>query len=636
MNEKPIISINKFTGMGEGGILSCEGFYPETDNGKSVMSEGFYTSSILTSATTGFTNLGTITSVLSLASIFSRTTVYQLYLNSAGKFLSYIGIGTDIVKGEIHSGANSIVASDMIETANNNILYTGLDYIGSGSRSKATGGSTTTLVDTTKDFTVLGIAANDKVTNLKTGIEYTVNSISGAGNSTLNFTANGANTNAANNEYIVWNDNAFDIITTALSWQPQTLTWVKQIKQYGSVYMFTNGNWLGEITAAETSVDPTFKQLPYKHQALCFETNVSMILVSAEFNGKGVLLLWDGYSDGWNNILEIDSPVVALKRYKQGWTYVLNGIAYFTDGYQIVKLSSINQSQPLQYKSINPINYNSLIVFNNFLLCLANANDGNLFISGVYAIDLSDARKGWTEFGVIKTTHPNGLGNCISLINQFSGFQTIQVGGNTFVSNILYGEGGAIYNDKSLLMYIDLPQSVSISGVGINLTRYLKLFNQDTSSLTRDIQVSIGDGSRGLISRVFSTATGFYTTNKVRMDETLYLDNQIGDEIFISDTASPLYGERAFITANSNPGTATTDYTISPAVSGASAAATTLKILRLKKLERKTISNIDLNKEVMFYGNGGNKSNKIFIEIVSFGQTNALPLNIADINIYGN
>lgn len=53
----------------------------------------------------------------------------------------------------------------------------------------ATGGSTTTLIDTTKNFTALGVVVGSIITRVADGKWALVTSISGAGNTTLNFTA---------------------------------------------------------------------------------------------------------------------------------------------------------------------------------------------------------------------------------------------------------------------------------------------------------------------------------------------------------------------------------------------------------------------------------------------------------------
>ena len=170
----------------------------------------------------------------------------------------------------------------MVETSLGNILYPSETKIGRGVRFKATGGSTTTIIDTTKDFVTLGYAANDKVTNLKTGISYTITSITTTTNTndTLNFTASGANTTVANDEIIAWEDDRFDTTLTPANWQKTQLYWTKQIKQYGDIYYFTNGNYLGKIIGDESTVTANFKPPLPKHQALCLGINNSKILVS--------------------------------------------------------------------------------------------------------------------------------------------------------------------------------------------------------------------------------------------------------------------------------------------------------------------------------------------------------------------
>jgi len=490
---QPILNIDKFAGSGESGILFNEGFYPEVDNGKSVMGEGFTNSTIVNTSTSGYSNLGIIMSILGLGTVYNRSR-YSLFMSAAGKFFTKYSVSAVVANTEIHSNGRTAVSYPcMVETSLGNILYTAQDKIGRGVRGKVISGSTTTLVSD-KNFTTLGYAANDKVTNLKTGIEYTITSISQTTTTgdTLNFSANGANTNTANDEYIVWEDDRFDITTAAADWQPAISGWNKQIKQYGTQYLFGNGNYLGMISAAETAatVDLTYKQLPAKHQLLAFDINVSMVLISAEFNGKGVLCLWDGYSDGFNNILELDSPIKAILKYKSGWTYVLNGVVYYTDGYQITKLSDLNSNSILDQFTINPVMYNSLTLYRGFLYCAVLAGSNyNLLRSGVYAIDLDNTAKGWTVIKCKKITRNNGIPYSLFLITTDTNYQQILVGGESFV-DYLRNTADVQYSNKSLLMYINLPQYTKISGVGLNLERYLKDYNVDTTALSRVVQVS--------------------------------------------------------------------------------------------------------------------------------------------------
>jgi hypothetical protein len=623
---QPILNIDKFAGSGESGILFNEGFYPEIDNGKSVMGEGFSNSTLINTSTTGYSNLGTIMSILGLSTIFSKAK-YSLLLNATNKFFT-----NGLPSKEIHTNSQTATAYPcMVETYNGNILYTAKNKIGRGFRGKVTSGSTTTLVDNTasRDFVVEGYAAGDKVTNLTTGIEYTLTVVAAT---TLTFVANGTNTNSANDEYIVWEDDKLDITITAQNWQPAIETWNKQIKQYGAQYLFGNGNYLGMISASETVVDTTYHQLPYKHQLLAFDINVSMVLVSAEFNGKGVLCLWDGYSDGWNNILELDSPVKAVLKYESGWVYILNGVVYYTDGFQITKLSSLNSNSILDQYNINPAMYNSLTLYRGFLYCAAiTGSSFNFLRTGVYVIDLDNTNRGFTVIKCKKLTRNEGIPYSLFLTTLSTDFQQILVGGEGFV-DYLRNTADVQYSNKSLLMYINLPQYTKISGIGLNLERYLKDYNNDTSALSRQVQVAIGDGNRGLISRINGTGV---TTDTLTVNGTTYLNNEVGDEIIIAQTGDDTYDERSFITSIVDKGTSTEDWTISPALSDVIDTSSEIRMMRLKKCDSITVNYNDLKKEYWF-ASSGIETNKLFIEIVFYGQDNAMPLNITNIKVYGN
>lgn len=641
-NGKPLLTIDKFSGSGLNGILFCEGFYPEIDNGKSVMSEGFQTSSLFTTSTSGFSNLGSVYGSIPLSTINNSEVTYNLYIDGGvfQRIFANAVIYSNVVKpGQIHLSSTTDYCAypDIIETTLGNILFPSERYIGRGVRGKVTGGSTTTLIDTTRNFGTLGYANGDKVTNLKTGIEYTITSITTTTNTndTLNFTASGSNTNTANDEFIAWQDDRFDTNLTKGAWQLNQTQWVKQFRQYGDQYLFTNGNYLGIISADESTVDATYKQLPAKHQALCMGVNNEQILVSANFNGKGVILLWDGATDGWNNILKFDVPITSLTTYNSGYVFVAQGNVYFTDGYQIQKLYGLNSTRVLASNTLSAASHNALVINQEILYCANINTDLNFIEKGVYALDLSNVNNGFTLIKQVNTSRVNGSPYSLALNNRFSQFQSLEVGGGGFVNFISQGAGNAQYRDKSFILIASLPEPRKITGVGLNLSRYLKSYSDDINTpKTRSVQVSIGDGNRGLISYAQTTATGL-NANTLTVNGTLYTNNEVGDEIFLKDDS--YYGERTFITEITGKGTSAELWSISPSLTVPSPAQSdTFKTIRVKKLDRKTVNYNDLNKEFLFINSGGILSNKIFIEVVFYGQESALPLNINEIKIYGD
>lgn len=635
MNAEPILKIDKFSGMGESGIIYCEGFYPELNNGKSVMGEGFYTSSLLTTATTGYTGLGDVMAILGLATINSYANTYSVYLDNSQKLHAYQVSQSQVKNSLIHTSAgNASSKTDLIETNGGNLLYSKERYIGRGVRFAATGGSTTTIIDTTKNFGTLGFAANDKVTNLKTGIEYTIASIDTTTNTndTLTFTASGANTTGAGDECIAWEDDRFDTDITRKVWQPLQSNWAKQLKLYGDQYLFTNGNYLGVISSDESTVDETYKQLPVKYQANCFDTNNEKILVGCTYNGMGALLLWNGYSDGWNNIIEFDSPIYAVKNYKLGWIFVSNGIVYMTDGYQIQKMYDINATKKTANTQLSPTNFNNLNIYRDLLLVGNESNDLNLIEKGVYVLDLSNISRGFSLVKIQKGTRTNGTPKCIAVVDRFSTIQSLQIGGDGFITSFVSG-GGTAYNDKSFIIQITLPRPIQVSGIGLNIERNIKDYADDSVARTRSLQVSIGDGSRGIISYATSNTNGV-ATGSLNLNTTTWLNNKTGDQVYLLNDNH--FADRAFITNRTDVGSASETWVVSPDFSVSSPTTSNLKLIRTKLLDKITVNAYDLEKEIMFYNTStGLLSNKLYIEVVSYGGANVLPIDIKEINIYG-
>lgn len=645
--KKPIFQIDSFKGAGQNGILYCEGFYPEVDNQKSVMGEGFITANLFNTATSGYTDLGNVYGSVALSTIHSQNEVYNLYVDGSPyqKIYAYQTIGATIKDGLIHTSSTTDYCRypDLIETQLGNILFPHEKKIGRGVRFKATGGSTTTIIDTTRNFVTLGYAVNDTVTNLETGIEYTITSITTTtnANDTLNFTASGTNTTSANDECIAFEDDRYDTDTTKQSWQVNQTDWVKQFKMYANEIFFTNGNYIGAISSSdrtltndESTVYKTRKQLPVKHQAIAISVNNAKVLVSADFNGKGALLLWDGSSDGWNNILKLDTPIVSLVEYGSGWIYISKGNVYYTDGYQIQKLYGLNQSRVLT-SSMNPASHNGLVISDGFLFCANNGDDLNLISAGVYLIDLNNVNNGFTLLKPM-VSRGTGLPHSIFVNNRFTGTASIEIGGSGFVSYIYIGNYNALYQDKSLIMMVSLPDQVKVSGIGLNLSRCLKNYNDDTrTERSRIIQVSIGDGDRGLISRAQTINLGTPTTTFI-VNGALYKNNEVGDQIYVADRVDPTFSERTFITSISGKGTTTETWSTSPALSGVHGDNRELKIIRTKLLARKTVTYSELKDEIMFFTPNSLMTNKLFIEIVFFSSTNSMPLNINEINVYGD
>ena len=195
-----------------------------------------------------------------------------------------------------------------------------------------TGSTSSKIIDGDgRDLSTLGASGN-KVQNLTTGAIYSITSITdeNATKDALNFTAQAGKDIAAGDEFLVYVYNK--ITTTSYSLNK------RQVKQFGDVFYVLNGNNLGRMESDESTWNASYKLFPSGYESLSFDVNSGKMLFSAKNNiGKSTLLLWDGFSDGWNNILDLDGEVYSIKSYKSGWVYILKGVIYYTDGFSIQK-----------------------------------------------------------------------------------------------------------------------------------------------------------------------------------------------------------------------------------------------------------------------------------------------------------
>lgn len=687
MNGEPILTIDEFAGMGDGNLVYNNGFLPEVVNGKSIMTSGFTTKNVI-----GYANqieeIGDVINFITVKTINSGDD-YVLYIGSSGDIYTASEGGTAALRvppAEIHSTA----AKCLFELENNDIIYVGISNIGYGVRGKTTGGSTTTIVDTTRHFggvnkgvydngttyaqydyvyyegsyyaatqsTTGNLPTNDtywletnpneiavgySVTNLKTGKEETITSITTTThqNDTLNFDATTATSNG--DEYIAWNDNYHDLsdgITTK-TWQGIFGLWVRQVKQYGNQYLILNGNYLAMLSADGLTLDTTFKQLPLRNQALCMEVSNDKLLVASEYKGQGKLNLWNGSSNNWDNIIDTDYPITALISYNSGWLFVSRGILYYTDGYNIEKLSSLNLGLDVGGDRASFVNYlepaypDGICYFDNKLYFANSFSNEDMIDNGIYCFDFD---KGWTFI-----ENHSGYSYVYGKIPAYSigfspAFKRIIVGGENVINEIetQHTHTYTLTNGRipySFINYINLPQETQVKGVGLNLFRPIKETLYDGAEKKANIYINIGDGSRGLLDYVtINEASG--VSNKLKINGTSYKNNEVGDELII-DRKDVLQGERFFITAIENKGTTNELWTLDRNI-GASFTGYA-KILRVKNVETKVISYDELNKEILFNGNSfGFLSNKMFLEVVVVDDgDNPMPISITSIKIYG-
>ena len=644
-NLKPKIKIDKFSGSGEGMLYYNEGFIAGNENGNSLLSEGYSSGKIFDNTDTAYITLSNEIKAIQYLKTIRSLRDYSLMLNSTGGFLVN-SMYTTYIKNAVGPslGASSPYISsnypDLLELPSGNLIFSSTNHLGLVIRGYClTGSSTTKIVDGAgRNFETLGLSntgMNNKVWNLKTGEVFTITTISttNSTNDTLEFTAGTANT--ANDEFVavVWDKWA---LKTDISPVPTYSSNDKrQIKQYADYFYVLNNRYLARLNSDESTFynksvvgENKGKELPVGHTAQCFDVNTDKILVSSrKSNGENFLLLWNGYADGWNNILPISGDVNDVRAYNSGWVFVLEGTLYYTDGYSLSKLSNYNDTLKLNVNNLNLTirSFNSIVVLKDSIYMASGDYNLNRVKTGVYVYDFN---YGWS---FIPITFKGRMYNTPTSIFYNYSDNGIDVGLSGGLSYIRSNRANTSqYLNKSAIWMINLDEESQIFGVGLNIsaniTDYINGFQANRKT---KITVSIGDANKGLIYTYEGNING---TGNI-LTSLSYDPVDVGDEIIVIDKYSRIRGERAFVQSKSTL-VEGISLQVSPYFSQNDDNIRSLQVLKLKKCDTKEISLGDLNREQMFFNPNPFFSNKLFVQITIQGITNSFPVSILGINIY--
>ena len=635
-NLKPKLTIDKFTGSGDGLLYYNEGFLANNENGNSLLTETFkfdkYWDTTDTNFQGTFGTYLTLTAVLPLIYRFGGS-AYNIFIDSAGHIYKKDFTG---YQGYLNKFNTLGTGSDIIELPSKNILISAYNNGYFIIRGYCAAGSTDSkIIDGDgRNLQTLG-AAGYKVQNLRTGAIYNITSITdqNATKDALNFTAQAGKTISPGDEFFIY---VYNKITLQESRYNR-----KQIKQFGDVFYILNGNKLGRLEADESTWKADYKLFPSGYDSLSFDVNSGKMLFSAKNEtGKSILLLWDGFSDGFNNILDLDGDVYSVKSYKSGWIYVLRGVIYYTDGFSIQKLSAYADTVRIGQAGVDilqPTVFNGIAIFNDLIYFINSTNNSNysgLRVDiGVYCFDINS---GWSFLAGLLGNKQFAQPNFISLANNqiFVGFlasytQTdVDISG---VSTISEGSYTTTTLNKSFITYIELKDEMPVHGVGLTIS-----FNNDISQTgysaekKTDITVSIGNGNQTLMKNYYGDIKSTSRLNISRFYDVM----DVGDELRFNSPTSLNNGKRFFITNKQLQTGDDTIITVSPAILTVEGFGPGLKIIKVKKCANKVITENEMNREHLFFLPSPLFTNKIYIEVVVNGITNSMPISITGINVY--
>lgn len=635
-NLKPKLTIDKFTGSGDGLLYYNEGFLANNENGNSLLTESFIFEKYwdTTDANYEGENEGySLIKAMILLKQLSGGSRYNLFIDVSGQIFRK---GISGYNGFLEQLSGFGQAPDILELPSKNILISGYNNGFFIIRGYCHEDSTSSkIVDGDgRNLQTLGAAGN-KVQNLTTGAIYNITSITdeNATKDAINFTAQTGKAISPGDEFFIY---VYNKITLQSSGSNR-----RQIKQFGDIFYVLNGNKLGRLEADESTWDEDYKLFPSGYESLSFDTNSGKLLFSAKNDvGKSILLLWDGFSDGFNNILDLDGYVYSVKSYKSGWIYILRGVIYYTDGFSIQKLSAYADTVKIGQSGVNlmsPGTFNGIVIFNDLIYFINqyyNSNyDGMRVDYGVFCFDLNS---GWSFLGSLlnnkQFANPEFI--CLADNQIYVGFWAnytytdTDIGG---VSIIKEGSYTATHLNKSFITYLELKDEMPVYGVGLTIS-----FNNDVSQSgytvekKTNITVSIGNGNKTLMKSYYGDIK---STSRLDISRS-YDVMDVGDELRFNSPYSLNNGKRFFVTNKQLQTGDDTIITVSPASLTLETSVPELKIIKVKKCANKVITENEMNREHLFFLPTPMFTNKIFIEVVVNGVANSMPISITGINVY--
>jgi hypothetical protein len=638
-------TIQQWSGISDNGIYYTECFGPVKANGKSMMSVKYHNSFVLSEDTAGFTGFNRLNAGVKYK--YNGSTVNSLLFSNSKMFL-YPTIGL------IHTCSETPSWPDIAITKSNNVLFTTQEHLGIGILGQCHADSSTTkIVDSAgRNLETLGLAVavgSNKAYNLNKKEEYTITSIANENATKDCLVVNAGTANAENDWFIFFAEKKFNFFATTpyphFKGQPAVSQWKRQIIPFSSgstrTYFVLNGNWLAGLNTDESTFNDNYKQLPDNTQAHCGAANGGYILIGGEINGSGRLCLWDGYtSSGWQGDIQISNIPTSIVPYKTGWLVIAKHAIYFTDGVNISEYYVWPDCED-DLTTLNTL-FNSAIVYNDKLIINASPRGFARNKAGVGIIEPKN--------GMIFVPFNDGVGTPLyNPDNQYAGavyfysedsLDYIYAGhseGDGTADHILnrlrIGKSDVFpvsKNGASFILYQPFGGKVNVKKIALSITP--KMISNEASSASNSItlKLAVGDGRRPLWN-YSQTGTGSSATSIANTSGATYRKRgYVGQEIRM--LTGVCAGDRSYITAIADAGTASETWTISPALSAAPANGDWVNIMNLNFQGEKTMQLHNIPEPIEF-DVAGIYTENLFIEL-QFTGANVGAIDVSNLQIF--
>lgn len=581
------ITLRDFSLMRDGSsIYYCENFGVEDYGFGKILVPMNYGAKTIDEDTTNFSDLKIITGMESIDS------GYYYMINNSGSlfFVNRHGVGMKIASPNSHAYSDILALGSAVDSK---ILFTSSNYVGRIHRGEATGGSTTTLVDTGVDFTTIGLVAGDEVYNTKDNVLATIDAGGIAANTlTITFSPLGGSFSSGEDYAIV------DLDWNNLSASGTSIG--RQIIEFDEDFYILDGDYLAMVSSAGV-FSGQHKKLESGWIGKTGASNGDTIAIGCNKNYKGKIFFWDKYSNGWNKKIILDNKISSIVAYKNGYIFFSGNALWWTDGYTIRILSELTGIRELNNVSINP---RGMAVIGNTIIINGGYGDYNITKKGIWIYDI--IKNEWTyspyepKTGEEKSGYGtySGIVYFDSYLNYiFYSFENSEYGWtNQYILSRLYLKSSST-RGTIITNPICLGKNARIKKIEVNLVQDLTDTFSDTTYL-KTLTCKLSDCTRPLWRTRQASADG---TVKNKIKCTGFDNVKENDEILIMDGWNGCLRRR--ITNIADGGTGNEEWTLDSDLTNLIKQYTTINVMpfQVYGMDAKTIS--DETKMLEFYPN---------------------------------
>lgn len=365
---------------------------------------------------------------------------------------------------------------------------------------------------------------------------------------------------------------------------------------------------LNTLTDAITDdATPAFT-LPIGFDILAIHKGLNGILIGCNFQRKGVLILWDNFSDRsiapW---IELPDRLVSLCKYGGGWIAITSREIYYTDGYSLTTLKKffLDSNKTVFTASVVP---QTSFVTEDRLSFIGGYTDSGKRRAGLYQMDLTSKlfefypRQNLDQYNEqIKSIYydaGNGNGRLFAGTSSL-GIDYLMTDSEppvaTFISNpIGQGENWKYAEGLKLNLGVSPQNSVKQSPYSFKVVAKICPMEKQMFNV-------------GVVK------TTMADTTHVVVNESTYHIASVGDEIEFLDGESAGYSRN--IIAITGSGTATATYTLDRAVPTVVSANYHFFITPFRLIKVKTYTNVSAMPIVEFEIKNRPKGKKFLIKI---------------------